>query len=294
MATNKLHHDEVAVNVQIVQQLLAEQFPQWANLHLKVMEHQGTDNVMYQLGDDKVLRLPRMERSAANIQKERQWLPTLEPHLPIAIPHVIAEGHPDERYPFPWLVCGLLQGKQPDESNPFDVEQAAKDLGHFVVSMQKINSSGAPRCQRGLPLQSRDEEMRAAIPLCSDVFDTKRVQEIWEAALALPEWSDTPVWIHGDLHAGNLLVKDGKVTAVVDFGSSGSGDPASDLMVAWTLLTKETREIFRSIVQPDEATWERGRAWALTMGVVAYPYYRDTNPAFACIAKRATDAALLG
>jgi aminoglycoside phosphotransferase (APT) family kinase protein len=153
--------------------------------------------------------------------------------------------------------------------------------------MQKINTTNSPTCKRGQPLYTHNRETRKAITSLHHTYDTTLLTNIWESALAEPIWLKDPVWIHGDLHAGNLLVQNSRITAVVDFGLAGIGDPACDLMVCWTLLTAETRELFRSIVQPDCATWARARGWALTFGIVGYPYYRISNPIFANIAKRA-------
>ena len=159
--------------------------------------------------------------------------------------------------------------------------------------MQKVDAHEGPTCRRGMPLHFRDEETREAFKLSEKYFDTKLLEKLWNHVLDIPQWNGHPVWIHGDLHAGNLLAKNGKISGVVDFGSCGIGDPAVDLMVAWTLLTKETRDIFRSIIEPDENTWQRGYGWALTFGIVAYPYYIDRNPPFAALAKRAVEEVIL-
>ncbi len=292
MSTSKMHADEIDIDTALVQKLLENQFPSWAGLPLGVIRPEGTDNAMYKLGSDKVIRLPRMEKSAVNVEKELLWLPTLSPLLPIEIPRILGKGNSEVGYPFPWLICRWLKGKNPDTENILDHHQAAIDLGNFVSAMQKINSTNGPKCSRGQPLSSRDQETRQSITLLSDIYDTKLLTHIWQSVVETPVWSGDPVWIHGDLHAGNLLAENGRVTAVVDFGTMGVGDPACDIMVAWTLLTRETREIFRSIVQPDDATWARGRGWALHLGIVGYPYYRTSNPIFACVAKRAIDEVL--
>ena len=292
MTVSKMHADEVDIDAALVRQLLAKQFVDWADLSLEMIRPEGTDNAMYKLGSDKVVRLPRTEHSAISLEKERLWLPKLAPLLPITVPAIQGEGHLDVGYQFPWLICQWLEGKNPSSENMLDHHQAAIDLGHFVSSMRKISAIDGPKCRRGQPLSTRDQETREAIVLLQDTYDTSLLTDLWESALAAPEWSGDPVWIHGDLHAGNLLAKDGRITAVVDFGLAGVGDPACDIMAAWTLLTAETREIFRSIVQPDAATWTRGRGWALHLGIVGYPYYRVTNPIFAAIAKRAVDEVL--
>jgi len=289
---SKVHEDETDINIDIVRKLLQGQFPQWQDLPLKLIHPEGTDNVMYQLGDDKAIRLPRTSNSAINIEKECRWLPKLAPNLPIAVPTPLAVGKSTEMYPHPWAICQLLAGLNPSQTNPIDELVAAVDLGHFVAAMQQIDSQKGPNCRRGLPLVSRDEETREAIQALSDLYDSKGLLDIWLSMLSIPRWKGKPIWIHGDLHAGNLLAQNKKITAIVDFGSSGVGDPASDLMVSWTLLTTDTRKVFRSIVEPDDATWDRGRAWAFTFGIVAYPYYRKSNPIFAEMAKRAIDEVL--
>jgi len=293
MSSSKLHSDEVNINSKIVKQLLTHQFPEFSHLKLELVYPEGTDNKLYKLGNDKVIRMPRMERSAINIIKESQWLPQLAPLLPIAIPKLLAQGRPSTNYPFPWLICQWLEGVNPDKENVLNYDQAAVDLGNFIVALQKINVSNAPACSRGQPLSTRDQETRDSIVLLNDIFDSTLLTEIWESFLAAPEWQGNPVWIHGDLHPGNLLAQNGQITAIVDFGSVGIGDPACDLMAAWTLLTFETRKKFRAIMQVDNATWRRGCGWALHFGIVAYPYYKDSNPVLAAIAKRTLKEVLI-
>lgn len=293
MSTNKLHSDEVNINNKIVRQLLTQQFPEFTHLKLESVYPEGTDNKLYKLGDDKVIRMPRMERSAINIKKESQWLSQLVPLLPIAIPEPLAQGQPSINYPFPWLICQWLEGRNPDKENELNYDQAAVDLGNFIVSMQKINFPDAPACSRGQPLSTRDQETRKSIKLLDNTFNIGLLTKIWESLLTTPKWQGRPTWIHGDLHPGNLLSQSGRITAVVDFGSVGVGDPACDLMAAWTLLTTETRENFRTIIQADDPTWRRGCGWALHFGIVAYPYYKDTNPTLADIAKRTLSEVLV-
>jgi len=286
---SKVHADETNINSNIVCSLLKEQFPEWLNLSLKLIKSQGTDNVMYQLGDDKVIRLPRTYGSALSLQKECDWLPKLAPKLPIPVPVPIARGIPSTYYPHPWAICQFLEGSNPCIENRLDLQQASKDMAHFIDMMQKIPVKSGPECRRGLPLDSRAQETRDAIQNVTEMYDAKLLNEIWDSMLAVPSWHGSPVWIHGDLHAGNLLAKNNLITAVLDFGSAGVGDPACDLMVAWTLLDTDSRKQFQEIIQYDDATWQRGRGWAFTMGLVAYPYYKETDPLLASIAKRALD-----
>lgn len=286
-----MHKDEIEINTTLVRQLLSSQFPEWADLPIHVIKPEGTDNSMYKLGLDKVVRLPRIERAVPSLETEFKWLPKLAPHLPISIPVILGKGNPEAFYPFPWMVCRYLEGKSPVIGKMLNHHQTAIDLGNFVVEMQKITLPGGAKSNRGKPLSEKDQEVREAISLSQDTYDPALLTKIWDACLEIGKWTGKPVWVHGDLHGGNVLARDGKITAVVDFGLAGIGDPACDMMPAWTLLTSETREIFRSIVQPDNATWIRGLGWGLSY-IVAYPYYRNTNSALANIAKRTVDEVL--
>lgn len=290
--TLKLHENEAHIDENLVKKLLSNQFPKFANLPLRLIFPQGTDNVMYQLGNDMIVRMPRIDSAANSLMKEKRWLPTLASRLPINIPNVIGVGNPDEIYPYPWIVGNFIEGKHLSNENKLDLNQAAIDLGNFVLSMQRVSTKDAPFCSRGKPLSTRDKDIREAIALIEDIYDIKLLTEIWEYFLQLPNWSKNPTWIHGDLHADNLLAENRKITAIVDFGMAGIGDPAVDLMVAWTLLNKEARKIFKDIVKPDQDTWERGKAWAFNF-IVAYPYYKKSNPRFAQAAKKIVDEVII-
>lgn len=287
-----MHADEIEISAGLVQRLLQAQFPQWANLPLSAITPAGTDNTMFKLGENLVARLPRTERAAENIEKECKWLPDLAPRLPLPIPTPIAQGRPNADYSLPWAICHLLPGVNLSVTRIDDLHQAAIDMGQFVSALQQISAANGPINKRGMQLSARDAETRAAITQLEGTIDVERATKLWDSALETPQWNGPPKWLHGDLHPGNMLVKDGRVSAVIDFGSCGVGDPSADLMVAWTVLDADSRKTFRSIVKPDDATWVRGRGWAFTMGIVAYPYYRETNPVFAAVAKRAMDEAL--
>ena len=297
MCAGKLHADERDIDAALVRRLLAAQFPQWAELTLAPVESAGTDNVLHRLGGDMVVRLPRRPGATGQVEKEHRWLPELAPLLPLAIPVPLAEGRPGEGYPWSWSVYRWLEGDTATEGRVTDPGQAARSLGQFVAAMQRIDPSGGPRpgapnSSRGVPLATRDAETRAAIRALSDVYDAAALTAAWEAALAAPAWHGAPVWLHGDLHAANLLADRGRLCAVIDFGCLGVGDPASDVMVAWTYLSPDTREVFRAELAVDDATWSRGRGWALSMGAIALPYYHRSNPVLASIARHAIDQAL--
>jgi aminoglycoside phosphotransferase (APT) family kinase protein len=292
MCASKMHVDEMDIDVALVGRLLMAQFPQWATLPLEPVHSAGTDNALYRLGSDLVVRLPRIEAATGQVDKEQRFLPRLAPHLPLAIPVPLAKGSPGEGYPWQWSVYRWLAGETVESRRIADLDQAARDLAHFVAALQRIDPLGGPppgahNSFRGEPLSMRDAETRAAITELSGMLDTVAVSAAWDAALQAPAWHGSPVWIHGDLLPLNLLVERGRISAVIDFGCLGVGDPACDLQVAWNLLSAHSRDIFRAALPVDEATWARGRGWALSVGLIALPYYQRTNPVLAGIARRA-------
>jgi aminoglycoside phosphotransferase (APT) family kinase protein len=260
------------------------QFPQWAGLAIAPVPSWGTDNALYRLGDAMVVRLPRRERTVGTLQKERRWLPRLAPLLPLAVPLPLAEGVPAEGYPWQWSVYRWLAGEDATVGGIADSSRLANDLARFIAALQRIDPTGGPppgvhNFFRGEPLASRDAATRAAMPSLDGVIDVDQATAVWEEALRTPEWGDAYVWVHGDLDARNLLVEQGRVSAVIDFGSLGVGDPACDVMVAWKLFSADTRDLFRAELSVDDATWARGRGWALSQALGALSYYTpETNP----------------
>ena len=285
----KMHADEVDVDAALVRRLLDAQIPEWAELPLSRAASSGTDNAIYRLGDEMAVRLPRHPGAVASIEKEACWLPRLASRLPLAVPETLVLGAPDDDYPWPWVVTRWVPGETGVEVA--DPAAAAVALAAFVGVLQKLDPAGGPvpgdhNFGRGAPLATRDGYFRAALAQMEDAVETDAVAAVWERALAAPVWDGPPVWIHGDLHGGNILVNGGRVAGVIDFGGLGVGDPACDLMPAWTFLTPEAREVFRTDLEVDDATWERGRGWVVSMGVIAFPYYRETNPPLAAMARR--------
>lgn len=293
MCARKIHADEVDTDASLVGRLLASQFPGWADLPVTPVPSTGTDNAIYRLGDDMAVRLPRIQRAAGQrVDKEHQWLPRLGPRLPLAIPVPLAKGTPAEGYPWRWSVCRWLAGETATIERIADPRQAATDLAQFVAALQRIDPTGGPlpgahNFFRGVPLAMRDPATRTAIASLKGIIDTDAVTVAWEAALKTAAWDRPPVWIHGDLIPGNLLVEGGRLSAVIDFGGLGVGDPACDLMVAWTLFSGESRDVFRAALSVDDATWARGRGWALSWALIYIPYYLDSNPAGVSTARRA-------
>jgi len=280
-----------------VKRLLTGQFPRWAHLLIEKIQSAGTDNAIYRLGDDMAVRLPRIPSAAAQVDKEHQWLAKLAPLLPLAIPNPLAKGSPAEGYPWHWSVCQWLDGESATTDRIADAHQAARDLAQFVAALQRIDPTGGPLSGshnffRGVPLSMRDAPTRDAIEALHGVIDVAAATAAWETALAAQAWNRPPVWIHGDLQSGNLLAVGGRLSAVIDFGGLGVGDPACDLMVAWNLLSADTRETFRAMLSVDDATWARGRGWALSVGLIALPYYSQSNPVLAEVARHAIDQVL--
>lgn len=297
MPVPKMHADEVDTDVSLVGRLLAAQFPQWAHLAIEPVPSAGTDNAIYRLGDDMAVRLPRIGWAIEQVEKEHQWLPRLAPHLPLAIPAPLAMGMPGEGYPWHWSVYRWLEGENATIERIANEGQAARDLARFIVALRQIDSSdwpppNPPESPRGGPLALRDAPTRAAIAALDGTLDVSAVTEVWEASLQAPPWQGPPVWVHGDLSPLNLLVEQGRISAVIDFGCLGVGDPACDLLVAWNFLSAETREDFRASLAVDDATWMRGRGWALSVGLIALPYYQDTNPVLAGLARIAINEVL--
>lgn len=292
-----MHADEVDTDTSLVGRLLAAQFPQWANLPIEPVTSIGTDNAIYRLGDDLAVRLPRTQRVTIQLDKEHLWLPRLAPHLPLAIPVPLAKGIPGEGYPWHWSVCRWLTGENAAIERVADLCHAAIALAQFVAALQRIDPTGGPRpgahnFGRGVPLAERDAGTRAAIASLKGMFDTDAVTAAWQAALETPRWEKHPVWIHGDLLPGNLLVERGRLSAVIDFGGLGVGDPACDLMPAWIIFSGESRDAFRAALSVDDATWARGRGWALSWGLIFIPYYLESNPGGVAIARHAIEEVL--
>jgi aminoglycoside phosphotransferase (APT) family kinase protein len=297
MPAGKMHVDEVNTSVSLVVRLLTAQFPHWADLPISPVRSAGTDNALYRLGKDMVVRLPRIHWATGQVEKEQRWLPRLAPLLPLAIPLPLAKGEPGEGYPWHWSVYRWLEGEDATKERIADPRQAATDLAQFIAALQRIDATGGPppgpyNSSRGVPLAMRDARTRDAISSLQGRLDTGAVTAVWKTAIAAPVWYGQPVWLHGDLQAGNLLVVKGRLGAVIDFGCLGVGDPACDVMAAWMFLSAETRDVFRAVLQVDDATWTRGRGWALSVGLIALPYYQSTNPILASIARRAIDQVL--
>jgi len=278
----------------LVRRLVDKQFPQWAALPLRLLDPAGSDHVIYRLGDEFSVRLPRHAGAIGQAEKEFHWLPRLAPHLPLAIPVPVGVGEPDFGYPWPWAVSRWLDGQVATVEALGGSAEAAVELGEFLAALQHVPAVSGRADLTAEPLAERDRSTRAAIAQVDGVFDAAAITDVWDAALSAPGWDRPPVWFHGDFHTGNLLTVDGRLSAVIDFGGLGVGDPACDLMIAFTLLSATSRAVFRDALGVDDATWARGRGWALATGLNAYVSYAAVNPRVAAQTTRQITEALSG
>ena len=296
MSSCDMRIDETNIDVALVRGLLAAQFPQWADLPITPAVPQGWDNRTFRLGKCMTARLPSAERYAAQVEKEHRWLPRLAPHLPLPIPVPLARGAPAGAYPWPWSVYRWIEGETATAGRIADPHRFAAALARFLTALQRIDPTNGPppgphNFFRGGPLKVYDAETRQAITALEDEIDTGAVTAVWEAALA-STWHGPPVWVHGDIAAGNLLVEDGRLSAVLDFGTSGVGDPSCDLAIAWTLFGDESREAFRAALGLDGATWARGRGWTLWKALITLAGQKDAKTPEAREAGRVIDEVL--
>ncbi len=296
MARTKTSIARDDIDTALVKSLVASQFPQWAHLPVQPVESSGWDNRTFHLGNEMSVRLPSAEGYVAQVVKEHRWLPRLGPHLPLPIPVPLAMGSPDNEYPWTWSVYLWLDGEPATSARIADLNRFATDLAGFLTALQAIDPTGGPAprphdFQRGGPLTTYDDETRQAIAALADAIHTGAATEAWEAALATT-WRGSPVWVHGDLTAGNLLVDRGRLCAVIDFGTCGVGDPACDVVVAWTLLEGESRAAFQAALPLEKATRARGRGWALWKALITLVDHRDTDPVQADRAHRIIGAVL--
>lgn len=272
----------VDISVSLVSRLVRAQFPQWAELPIRPVELSGWDNKTFRLGDAMTVRLPSAKAYVQQVEKEQRWLPRLAPLLPLPIPVPLALGAPADDYPWHWSIYRWIAGENATREGINDLPCFAATLAEFLTALQRINAAdGPPPGQhnffRGGPLTIYDMETRQSIVALADRIDTDAATSAWEAALQAT-WHGLPVWLHGDVSAGNLLVTQGRLSAVIDFGCAGVGDPACDLTIAWTLFSGESRTAFRAAVPADEAAWARGRGWALWKGLITLAEHININP----------------
>lgn len=267
------HQDgRAGIDADLVRRLLAQQFPQWADLPVTPVKIDGWDNRTYRLGSGLTARLPTHSSYVAAVDKEHQWLPVLGPHLPVEIPEAVGKGAPGEGYPYPWAIRRWIPGATASAETIADLDEFARSIAAFILALQDVDATGGPLAgahsfHRGAPPEYYHDETLEALAVLKGRIDTDLAREVWDAALAT-SWDRPPVWFHGDIANGNLLVQDGHLSAVIDFGTSGVGDPACDLVIAYTFFSGSSRAAFRDAVDQDPGTWARARGWALWKALI--------------------------
>ncbi len=270
------------INVSLAKQLIKDQFPQWADLEICPVKESGNDNKTFRFGNELSIRLPSHERYSWHVPIEHKWLPRLAKHLPLPIPIPVGKGQPTQFYSWPWTVNKWLPGENASLESISDFNKFAKDLAGFLNSLQAIDTTDAPlpgqdNFFRGGDLSVYDDETRECIDSLGDTIDSHAVTSIWDAALDEP-WKHRPVWIHGDVSVGNLLVQNGELCAVIDFGQLAAGDPACDTTIAWTLFSGDSRRLFIKELKVDAATWVRGRGWGIWKALLNFRQHHGKNP----------------
>ena len=280
----------IEIDVSLVQRLIVSQFPQWAHLPIRRIEPNGWDNRTFRLGEDMSIRLPSAQGYAAQVEKEHRWLHTLAPNLPLSIPTPLEMGVPDAGYPWGWSVNRWIEGRTAETVEKDDLPDIAVALADFLNALYRVSPADGPPAGehnhfRGGPLATYDNETRLAIAALDGTIDPVAATQMWDAALE-STWRSSGVWVHGDISASNMLVRDGRLVAVIDFGICGVGDPACDLVIAWTFFSGKSREAFGDGLSLDEDTWARARGWALWKALITVAGTEGTNPAHAASAAR--------
>jgi aminoglycoside phosphotransferase (APT) family kinase protein len=279
----RVHADNMDVDTALVRGLLSAQFPHWAELPLVRTRTSGTDHAVFRLGDELALRLPLRPSVIHQADRDQRWLPVFAPLLPLVVPAPIAMGVPDESFPYRWTIVPWIEGEDATYDRLGDPVAAARDLASFINALQRIDATDGPgpsarNYYRGVALRELDSNMREFVAMAGSLIDARAVLAVWEAALAVPEYAGEPSWIHGDLMPGNILARDGRLVAVIDFGCLGVGDPAPDVTPAWSIFSGESRRAFRDALDVDDATWARGRGWVVRQAAGGIAYYTGRNP----------------
>lgn len=275
-----MNGQQIVIDAFLVRSLIASQFPQWKELSIDPVTTSGWDNRTFHLGIDMSIRLPSAADYELQVEKEHQWLPQLAPKLPFPIPTPVGMGKPEYGYPWKWSIYRWLDGETVASAKIGDLSEFATDLAKFLLALHAIDTTGGPQPGlhsffRGGSLSIYDNETRRSITYLKGQMDAASAIEVWEAALST-SWKQPPVWVHGDISAGNLLVQNGKLCAVIDFGQLAIGDPACDLAINWTLFHGKSREVFQKMLPLDQETWARARGWTLWKALVVAA--RLTNP----------------
>jgi aminoglycoside phosphotransferase (APT) family kinase protein len=282
--------DPPVIDAALARRLVDSQFPQWWHLPITAVEFDGWDNRTFRLGSELTVRLPTGDWYAQQVDKEQRWLPVLAPQLPLAIPSPVGRGEPDSGFPYPWSVYRWLDGELASKARSTDLVGFATTLAGFLNALGRVDARGGPgpgqhNFYRGGPLAAYEAEALEAIDALGDEVPVEAVKRVWDDAMTTT-WEREPVWFHGDIATGNLLVRDGRLVAVLDFGTSGVGDPACDTVIAWTFLSGASRARFRAELGVDAATWSRGRGWALWKALITLVGHLERNAPEAALPHR--------
>jgi aminoglycoside phosphotransferase (APT) family kinase protein len=275
-----MRNDKLIINAALAHRLVATQFPQWKDLPVHPVAVGGWDNRTFHLGNQMLVRMPSAKQYAMKVEKEQKWLPRLAPLLPLPIPAPLAMGEPSDSYPWHWSIYRWIEGETAAIAPVTNMCDFATSLAHFLTVLQRIDTTDGPIDLESFSyigaLASYDAQTRQAISILQDKVDADAATEVWERALKTT-WQRSLVWVHGDISAANLLVKEGKLSAVIDFGGLGVGDPACDLVIAWKFFQGKSRKTFREMVPLDAGTWARGRGWALWKALIIAAGLVETN-----------------
>jgi aminoglycoside phosphotransferase (APT) family kinase protein len=288
--------DKITLDVSQVATLIQSQFPEYADLPIKPVSPMGWDNLTFHLGDDLLIRMPSAQRYADKVQKEHYWLPRLASHLSLAIPEPIALGKPSAAYPWHWSIYQWIQGQSADSLQLQHAKTLAIALAKFLNELHHAPTNGAPpsgahNFYRGGDLSVYDSETTSAIAQLKDYVDASAATSVWKRALT-STWDGQALWVHGDLSSGNILINEGKLTAIIDFSGICIGDPSCDLVIAWTYLSKASRTSFKTTLDAtmDAETWARARGWALWKALITLVDIKDKSSKTATVQKKIIQA----
>jgi aminoglycoside phosphotransferase (APT) family kinase protein len=284
------------IDLETAKSIIAKQFPHWAALPISAFDSSGTDHQLFRLGDHMAARFPITGDAARSVEDEWIGLRRFS-GLPLVTPQLLATGKPELEFPTSWSVVNWINGQDASVATVSDWQPTAYNLGVFVRALRAVEPASGRMCGstngfRGSPLSTRAGWVRNCFDSVADLFDHHAMRLTWEEALAAPVWDKEPVWVHGDIHAANIIVSNAQVVGIVDFGLAALGDPACDLALAWSFLPATHRDIFFKAAEADEAMVQRGKGWALYVGAIALSYYRHSNPVLARIGEKAISSVL--
>ncbi|WP_371169055.1 aminoglycoside phosphotransferase family protein [Aliiroseovarius sp. 2305UL8-7] len=261
------------INTRLVRRLISQQFPNFSELPIQPVVKQGHDNRTFRLGERLSVRLPSTASYADAVQKEATVLTSIGRHFSIQVPEVCALGQPSDDFPLPWSIRRWLPGGTLEETQIVNQASLARALGDILVELRSLPAdtaflAGRHSFFRGCHLKVYHDEVMMCLSRMDDALSRRRCLEIWNDGLKAA-WSNPPVWFHGDLAVGNILINEDKISALIDFGICGVGDPSCDLAIAWTYFDADTRRIFKDSAKVDDGTWSRGRCWALWKALIS-------------------------